>query len=99
MVDVSDAGFGQTPTNAGKEFKEILKKQKAPNFRLCRTPSYDVTGTVKASLQDGTSSKVSALSLMFVFDGPGVVDAAVVDTLGSWRIGTQGYGTNEHTFT
>ena len=89
MVDVPDADFGQTPTNASKEFKEIMKKQRAANFRLCRTPSYDVAGTVKASLQD----------VVFVFDELGVDDAAVVDTLGSWRIGTQGYVTNEHAFT
>ena len=49
MVGISDAGFGKTTTNHGKEFKG-LKKQKVANFGLHRTPLYDVAGTVKAGL-------------------------------------------------
>ena len=48
-----------------------LKNQKAADFRLCKTPLYDIAGTVKASLRRRSE-----------LEGLETVDATVVDTLG-----------------
>ena len=39
-------------------------------------------GPRTSACEDGTGSRVSAFSLMFAFDGLGIVDVAVVDTSG-----------------
>ena len=81
MVGVSGASSGTTPTNPRKEFKEILKKQQASNFRECRTPLYDVAGTVKVSLRRRNELGNARLQLDVCVRRLGTVDTAVVETL------------------
>ena len=82
IAGISGASSGTTPINSLKEFKEILKKQQATNFRQCRTPSYDVAGTVNVNLQRWNGLESVRLQLDVCVRGPGIVDATVVNALG-----------------